>query len=357
MHMNEDSGTIVDYSGMGNDGTVSGVVYGVDGKLNTALDFDGTSDYVSMGLDALAPDLEGCLGVTLSTWIKPDSLEDGGPTSRNNIADIQMDYSESMDKSIIYLALRYGGNIWCGGRSHPDDSFQSVETTDTVVVGEWQHVVGVLDFANDKIYVYYNGEKVDEGDVIFGYDFLESGTPAEVDVIGSNSHLATYFFDGVIDEFAVWNRSLSEEEIIDVYKRGALNLDVSVRSCDDGGCGGDSWVDIDDVSPQDLSIFDNQYFQYRFDFETDDQLYSPELYNVTINYGAFVGDTSSPEIVLISPANNTVYSADNTPDFVFTATDDVAPTLVCTLWLDNGTDVVAYGTDSSVLNGVPTIHP
>jgi len=57
---------------------------------------------------------------------------------------------------------------------------------------------------------------------------------------------------------------------------------------------------------------------------------------------------------LISPANNTVYTADNTPDFVFSATDDVAPTLSCTLWLDNGTDVVAYGTDSSVLNGVPT---
>jgi len=300
MHMNEASGTIVDYSGAGNDGSASGVVYGVDGRLGTALDFDGVDDYVSMGVNSLVPDLEGCSGITLSSWINPDSLVDAGSNDRNNIGDILINTSGNNNFSAIYLTLRYGGNIWCGGRSDPGDGFQSVETADTVVVGEWQHVVGVLDFANDKIYVYYNGDLVGEADVSFASDVLVVGTPTAHDVIGAIPSLNDHFFDGVIDEFAVWNRSLSEEEIIDVYTRGAINLDLAIRSCDDGGCGGDSWVDVDDVSPQDLSILDNQFFQYRFVFESDGLSYVPELYNVSVGYGVPGADEVPPEIANVS---------------------------------------------------------
>ncbi len=47
MHLNEASGTILDTSGEGNDGTTGGgVVYGVTGRFNSALHFDGTDDVV-----------------------------------------------------------------------------------------------------------------------------------------------------------------------------------------------------------------------------------------------------------------------------------------------------------------------
>ncbi|MDH7507735.1 MAG: LamG domain-containing protein, partial [Candidatus Thermoplasmatota archaeon] len=283
MHMNELSGTIVDSSGTGNNGTASGVTYGVVGKIGSALSFDGVNDYVSMGVNALAPDLAGCSGVTISAWINPSSL-DNGSTNRDNIADILINSSGTTHSSAAYLTLRYGGNIWFGGRSQPGETFQSVETIQTVNVGAWQHVVGVLDFPNDKIYIYYNGVKVGQGNVSFGQDNLVVGTPTSNDVIGANPTLNTHFFAGKIDEFAVWNRSLSEDEIVDVYKRGALSLDVSVRSCDDGSCDGEGWIDIDDISPQNLHIFNDRYFQYRFDFKTDDLSFSPELYNVTVCY-------------------------------------------------------------------------
>jgi len=53
MHMNEPGGTIVDSSGSGNNGTSSGgVAYGVSGKFDRALGFDGVNDYIRILDDA-----------------------------------------------------------------------------------------------------------------------------------------------------------------------------------------------------------------------------------------------------------------------------------------------------------------
>ena len=96
--------------------------------------------------------------------------------------------------------------------------------------------------------------------------------------------------NGLIDELAFFSRSLSVDEIDDVYKRGLIQLNVSVSSCDDPSCIGESWIDIDDMSPRNLSVPDNQYFQYNFVFETENLSYSPELYNVKNRY-------SEPDII------------------------------------------------------------
>ena len=87
-----------------------------------------------------------------------------------------------------------------------------------------------------------------------------------------------------MDEVAVWNRSLTAGEILDIYKRGALRLNLSVRSCDDSSCDTEQFADITDISPQDLAITDNQYFQYKFAFETDNATYTPKLFNTTVGY-------------------------------------------------------------------------
>ncbi|MBW2993680.1 hypothetical protein KY317_03850, partial [Candidatus Woesearchaeota archaeon] len=64
-------------------------------------------------------------------------------------------------------------------------------------------------------------------------------------------------------------------------------------------------------------------------------------------------DTTAPVVSLTSPANNTLNTTDNTPDFSFNVTDEIAATLDCTLWLDSGTPV-AYGRNSSTANATST---
>ncbi len=61
-------------------------------------------------------------------------------------------------------------------------------------------------------------------------------------------------------------------------------LDLFARSCDDALCDTETWTDLNNTSPQDLSVADNQYFQYKYTFETDDSSYSPELKSVTVDY-------------------------------------------------------------------------
>jgi len=93
------------------------------------------------------------------------------------------------------------------------------------------------------------------------------------------------YFNGSMDEVAIFNRSLSAVEILNAYKRGVNRLNLSVRGCDDPVCNGESFTDVgNNTALQNLSVNNTQYFQYRFKYETDDGEYTPELHNVSIGY-------------------------------------------------------------------------
>jgi len=101
--------------------------------------------------------------------------------------------------------------------------------------------------------------------------------------IGSDKLSNKDYFNGSIDELAIWNRSLSSNEILDLYKMGSLNLNLKVRSCNDSLCQGEDFIDIVDNSPQILNLTENKYFQYMFNFESDNN-YTPELFDVSVDY-------------------------------------------------------------------------
>jgi len=82
------------------------------------------------------------------------------------------------------------------------------------------------------------------------------------------------------------------------------SLDFQVKSCDDDACSGESWADITDISPQDLSLDNLTYFQYKFNFLTDDSSYTPELYDVSIDYTLL---NVAPFVTLASPQDGANY--------------------------------------------------
>ena len=108
-----------------------------------------------------------------------------------------------------------------------------------------------------------------------------------------------YYYQGYIDEFAIYERVLSDDEVLRRYKRGILRLNLSVRSCDDSNCNGESWVDVDDISPVNLSVPDNRYFQYKYEFSTENYNYTPELSEVIVDYKLI-----DPTITQYSPNDN-----------------------------------------------------
>src|SRR3989344_346020 len=84
------------------------------------------------------------------------------------------------------------------------------------------------------------------------------------------------------------------------YSVSSPELNFSVMSCDDSVCSGEIWIDINDSSPENLSLIDNHYFQYKVEFSSIGE--SPKLYNVSISYETISEvDNVNPNINFVLP--------------------------------------------------------
>jgi len=276
MHMNESSSLIADTSGNGNNGTVNGgVIYGATGKLNTALSFDGVSDYVDAGNDTSLDIGNG----TWEAWIYPTSFSDHAYH-----AVISKFYSTA-----YWFGLYSNGGriqLWVAGGAH--------QSTGAVELNKWSHVVATWDGSTIKYYI--NGQFDSQNTGVTGSPVTNT---LSVD-IGADPQSTLYRFTGTIDEVAIYNRALSATEIADNYKRGEQKLKYQVRSCNDASCSGESFIGPDGTSSDYYewgttnsittpsfaltNVPNNQYFQYKAFFETAISSYTPEIKSVTADY-------------------------------------------------------------------------
>lgn len=290
MHLNELSGVITDSSGEGNNGTASGITYGVAGKFNTGLQFDGINDNVRMS-DSASLDISG--SITLEAWINPASTINAGNSNmriidKQNAYYLLFDYPAADGRA--KFVLRIGG------------SYVSVaSTTSSWTVGQWYHIAGTYDGSIMRIYVNGSLEnsRAQTGSVVMSAYDLFLGVRA-VSSVPTNM-----YFHGTIDEVAIHTTALSGPEILDHYKRGILNLRLRVRSCDDALCSGESWSGYyTDASANTLSEPDNRYFQYQALFDTENTAYSPEMQSVTVDYTPeAAGPSISNALVTPNPTN------------------------------------------------------
>jgi len=116
----------------------------------------------------------------------------------------------------------------------------------------------------------------------------------------------------------------------------ATNLDFQVRSCDDDPCSGESWIDITDNSPQDLSVNNNQYFQYRVSFTNPDSSVSPVLESVSVDYIVL---NTAPSIILVSPQDGATYGYNESITLDFSVSDADSNIDSCWYNFDEGENV------------------
>ncbi|MFH1188667.1 MAG: LamG domain-containing protein [bacterium] len=281
LHMNDGvSGageTITDTSGH-ND---HGITYGnpnctATGKFNGSCDFPGGTNYVSMtNLDV---NIAAGASNTVEFWMY----------WRGGNGQMPFGWSQAYD-------LWFSGG--CFGFNTGESNVFGVQSTG--LANRWVHVAAV----------FYNGVP-SAGTVKLYLDGQERTDIYACLNTTSGSRLATttgqisgwalgagYYFGGVIDEFAMYNRALSASEVADHYRRGALRLRFDARSCDDANCNGESFVGgYSEADNADLGlpavglvVGNNRYFQYRATFETDDVTISPELGSVSVEYTGSTG--------------------------------------------------------------------
>jgi len=88
-------------------------------------------------------------------------------------------------------------------------------------------------------------------------------------------------------------------------------LDVQIKSCDNSECSGESWTDIIDTSPQDLSVDNNRYFQYKVEFASPDTSITSSLVSMDVDYTESESDSPIISYSSITTAEGTYSNKDN----------------------------------------------
>lgn len=171
-----------------------------------ALEFNGSSQSISLSAHLINDLLDGADGSTFMFWTTPDNL------------DGKMYISSYIKTGYNGWQFMLASNKWkVAGRSVDSDSFQSVYTPDVVVADVRQHVVGVHDYPNDKIIIYLNGvESIDQA-VTFGSNTYVKGTSTDVDWIAADTGGSSLWADCILEDVRFYRRVLSLAEIQSIY--------------------------------------------------------------------------------------------------------------------------------------------
>ena len=201
--LDEGSGTVAtDSSGNGNDGEITGNPKWVEGVFGKALELDGSSYLVRVPFsESLAIEDE----ITITVWAKWNQFGDCGLISRSADGQGDGDYFISQgccnpgEKMVMFSAGTASGAK--GG---------SLETD------EWFHVAGTFD--GTEVLTWLNGEVV--GNSSGGNLALH-----EWDVLIGSYAGKGYKFNGVLDDIAIFNAALEEDDIVKIMNEG---LDVAL---------------------------------------------------------------------------------------------------------------------------------
>ena len=216
-------GIAVDSSGNGNDGTIYGASW-IDGKLGTALKFNGMEDYISI---PNSPTLNPAEEITLSAWVNPGVIPQEG--YRKIIAKPYTNYTTPWQQ--YALALRDNQFVF---ELNTEETKEVLIGTETLESNTWYHVTGTYDGSEMRIYVNaaLNGT-ISKSGAIAEY-------PTDVHIgAGIYSDAETEYITGTIDEVKIYNCALSVDEIQADYEAGlngtANSLSGTVTSLNSTG--------------------------------------------------------------------------------------------------------------------------
>ena len=130
-------------------------------------------------------------------------------------------------------------------------------------------------------------------------------------------------------------------------------LNLTVRSCDDSSCSGENWEDAGDNSPLDLSVNDNRYFQYKFDFASENESVSAELYNATIDYTIL---NVPPSLNLASPNEGEKFINNVSLNLNYTVSDGDGNLDSCWYNIDNGENISLVGCANTTFDTAQGSH-
>jgi hypothetical protein len=178
-----------------------------DKVSNYSFDFDGVDDRIDVGAVSFLP---SATNLTVSTWLKTSDITDNQVVFGDNSATpiFSFEYWGSANR----MYFEYGSGLYC------------YLTLNLVVSNDvWHNLALVYDGSGatntDKIKIYING--VDKSSSLTFVGTVPTALSASIGNLwlGNGQNYNSPFL-GNIDEFAIWNSSLTQENITTIYNSG-----------------------------------------------------------------------------------------------------------------------------------------
>ena len=190
-------------------------------ETNYALDFDGSNDYVAA--DGVTSNLDSSTGLpfTVSAWAYPDTTNNGAIWAFNRTG-----FNTDENLNLLFYSPGNTKTFKHFGRtSYVGESDREFEP------GRWYHIVVVVESGNGKMFV--NGEEEDTWSSVTNTSVNRFSIGQEYDDTGSDP---SDYFNGKIDEVAVWNVALSAADVTALYNSGnGLKASANSGNYDNSG--------------------------------------------------------------------------------------------------------------------------
>ena len=174
--------------------TGNGAAQSIGGYINGSASFNGSSSYIDTGLD-----LDTLTNYTISMWIKVDASPGSNMIFAGTI--------NSSAKTGIYLSIDTNNTIRFFERNS-STTVTNLQSTDTINIGAWNHIVAVRDGSTNYIYIN-NGTpaSLSNNSISHSVDFT----------IGRAGAYTSSYFDGEIDQVRIFNTGLSASNVTALY--------------------------------------------------------------------------------------------------------------------------------------------
>jgi hypothetical protein len=203
---NEGSGNLIsDDSGSGNAGAlINGPAWTV-GKSGYGLQFNGVDQFVNVSYSpALQPS-----SITMVAWAKASSV----PSTMSGIVSNKLAPYDGINLRMGSSSINLSSSV--GNGTSSGIGYLFVNTNQTTQVNVWFHLAVTHDASDDSNKIYVNGDLKNQQQFKLAYAANAAA------IIGNAATSISYFFNGTIDEVAIWNRVLSAQEIQAVYNCGS----------------------------------------------------------------------------------------------------------------------------------------
>ncbi len=263
-----------------------------------AYDFDGTNDYIEVTdhTDFTFSDGANDSPFTLSSWV---NLND----ATSNVIMSKDDRTTGVEQREWFFYINGTDHLALALWDETNNVY--IETVADFVLtsyeGEWIHILATYNGNKNPsgIDLYLNGSLIpstDNDDVAYANMINTNASVligAYEDTTGSRTN--AFIFDGKGEEYVIWNKKLSSEEVRDLYRKGVSRLDLNVYSCSDANCvtkTSEQYItDINNNETTSFSLSSSVYFGYEAYFKpnyTDFSDYNAGFFHV----GALLEDIS-----------------------------------------------------------------